>query len=64
MYVQGMEKVFKYLDWFSNGVEQVGFQGSNLPITGIVQADIYLHMSQEYYREYSCDDMRLDIVVI
>lgn len=64
MYVQEMENNFKYLDQFSNGVEQLGFQVSNLPISGIVQADIYLHMSQEYCREYSCDDMRLDVVVI
>ena len=46
-----MEKSFKYLDCFSSGVCEVGFQGSDLPITGIVQAEMYLLISQGHCRE-------------
>lgn len=61
--VQGMEKPFKYLDSFSNGVKQVGFQDNDFPITGIVQAKTCLLTSQEYCREDSCGDTRLNTVL-
>lgn len=61
--LQEIDVKYKYLDWFNNEVEKVGFQGSDMCITGIVQAEMYLLISQKYCREDFCDDKRLDVVV-